>query len=294
MPYLQQEQIRVQAEIQAADAAVTSLTTQVDPLRQALVSAKAQVEAARNAVTTLQSQRPALDAAVLAADRAVIDLDRRISEHEANEPPQVIGGIEPIIRPTVVGPLTRPARPNPAWKVWKRQLGVLIQQRSQAQEEANGTHARLNELNARVAQGQAGVQAAEDQVAQGEARLEQVNQSLVAARDRASVARQKLNDLVHFSEEIDRAPMNRKALEQVAAILSARVMELEDALAVARAVSAQADATLSSLLRRRDELVNGLATVTSQLPGAESAVQAADRVAVDRFTELKTQIEGGP
>ena len=293
MPYLQQEQIRAQAEILAADAAVTSLTTQVDTLRQALVAAQARVVAARNAVTTLQSQRPALDAAVLAADRAVIDLDRRISEHEANEPPQVIGGVEPIVRPDVEGPLTRPVRPNPAWKVWKRQHGVLIQQRTQVQEEANGAHARLNELNARVAQGQAGVQAADAQVAQGEASLEQVNQSLVAARDRASLPRQKLNDLMRFSEEIDREPMDRKALEQVAAILSTRVMELEDALAIAQAVSAQADATLSSLLRRRDELVNGLATVTSQLPGAETAVQAADAIAVDRLSELKAQIEGG-
>ena len=293
MPYLQQEQIRAQAEIQAADAAVTSLTTQVDTLRQALVAAQARAEAARNAVTTLQSQRPALDAAVAAADRAVVDLDRRISEHEANEPPQVIGGVEPIVRPDVEGPLTRPVRPNPAWKVWKRQHGVLIQQRTQAQEEANGAHARLNELNARVAQGQAGVQAAEAQVAQGEASLEQVNQSLVAARDRASLARQKLNDLVRFSEEIDREPMDRKALEQVAATLSTRVMELEDALAIAQAVSAQADATLSSLLRRRDELVSGLAMVTSQLPGAETAVQAADAIAVDRLSELKAQIEGG-
>lgn len=293
MPYLQQEQIRAQAEIQAADAVVTSLTAKIDIQRQALATAQAQAEAARNAMTVLQSQRPALDAAVAAADRAVIDLDRQISEHEANEPPQVIGGVEPIVRPDVEGPLTRPVRPNPAWKVWKRQHGVLIQQRTQAQEKANGVHARLNELNARVAQGQAGVQAAEAQVAQGEASLQQANQSLVAARDRASLARQKLNDLVRFSEEIDREPMDRKSLEQVAATLSTRVMELEDALAVAQAVSAQADATLSSLLRRRDELVTGLATVTSQLPAAETAVQAADAVAVDRLSELKAQIEGG-
>jgi hypothetical protein len=82
-------------------------------------------------------------------------------------------------------------------------------------------------------------------------------------------------------------------LEQVAATLSTRVMELEDALAIAQAVSAQADETLSSLLRRRDELVTGLATVTSQLPGAETAVQAADVVAVDRLSDLTAQIEGG-
>ncbi|RPH74909.1 MAG: hypothetical protein EHM80_17150 [Nitrospiraceae bacterium] len=294
MPYLQQEQTRAQADIQAADAAVTSLMTQVDAQRQALVAAQAQVEAARNALTALQSQRPALDAAVSAANRAVIDLDRQISEHEANEPPQVIGGVEPIIQPIVERPLTRPARPNPAWRVWKRQLGVLIQQRSQAQEAANGAQARLNELNTRVAQGQAGVQAAEAQVAQGGARLEHVNQSLVAARDRASIARQGLNELVRFGEEIDRERMDRKALEQAAAKLSERVMELEDELAVARVASAEADATLSSLLRRRNELVNGLATVTGQLPGAETAVQAADATAADRLSELTALIEGGP
>jgi hypothetical protein len=284
MPYLQQEQTRVQAEIQAADAVVTSLTTQVDIQRQALVAAQAQVDVARNALTALQSQRPALDAVVSAADRAVIDLNQRISEHEGNEPPQVIGGVEPIIQPIVVGPLIRPVRPNPAWKVWKRQLGVLIQQRSQAQEAAN----------TRVAQGQSSVQAAEAHAAQGGLRLEQANQSLVAARDRASVSRQGLNDLVRLSEEIDREPMDRKALEQTAAKLSARVMVLEDALAIARAASAQADTTLSSLLRRRDELVNGLVTLAGQLPGAETAVQAADAVAADRLSELTALIEGGP
>jgi hypothetical protein len=125
-------------------------------------------------------------------------------------------------------------------------------------------------------------------------RLEQANQSLVAARDRASVSRQGLNDLVRFGEEIDREPMDRKALEQTAAKLSARVMVLEDALAIARAASAQADTTLSSLLRRRDELVNGLATLAGQLPGAETAVQAADAVAADRLSELRALIEGGP
>lgn len=78
MPYLQQEQIRAQAEIQAADAVVTSLTAKIDIQRQALATAQAQAEAARNAMTVLQSQRPALDAAVAAADRAVIDLDRQI------------------------------------------------------------------------------------------------------------------------------------------------------------------------------------------------------------------------
>ena len=294
MPYLQHEQTRAQAEIQAADAVVTSLTTHVDIQRQALGAEQAQVDVARSALTALQSQRPALDAVVSAADRAVIDLNRRISEHQGNEPPQVIGGVEPIIHPIVESPLTRPVRPNPAWKVWKRQLGVLIQQRDQAQEAANGAHARLNELNARVAQGQSGVQAAEAQVAQGGVRLEQANQALVAARDRASVARQGLNDLVRLSEEIDREPLERKALEQAAATLSVRTMELEDALTVARALSAQADATLSSLLRRRDELVNGLATVVGQLPGAETAVQAADAMAADRLSELTALIEGGP
>lgn len=111
---MQQEQTRVQAEIQAADAVVTSLTTQVEIQRQALVAAQAQVDAAQNALTALLSQRPALDAVVSAADRAVIHLNRRITEHEGNEPPQVIGGVEPIIQPIVVGPLTRPVRPNPA------------------------------------------------------------------------------------------------------------------------------------------------------------------------------------
>jgi hypothetical protein len=57
------------------------------------------------------------------------------------------------------------------------------------------------------------------------------------------VARQKLDELASLSNEIDRDPMDRRALERAAAELSARTIELEDAHRAADAASAAADAT---------------------------------------------------
>lgn len=294
MPYLQEEQKRAQAEIQVADAAVTNLTTQISTQRQALTSAQAQVEASRNALTTLQGQRPALDAAVVEADQAVATLERRIAEHEANEPPEFIGGVERTVRPMARLPITGAPRPNPAWKKWKQQLDALAQQRSQAQATANAARTRLSELDGRISQAQAALQAAETQVTQAGTVLEQLSQTLGALRDRAAVGRQRLSELVSQSGEIDRNPMDRNALEQAAAKLSVRTLELEDALAAARAVSAQADATLSAMLGRRKQLEDNLTEVSQKILDAEIAVRGKDAVAADRFRELNDHIAGGP
>jgi hypothetical protein len=55
-----------------------------------------------------------------------------------------------------------------------------------------------------------------------------------------------------LSGEIDRDPMDRGALERVAAGLSARVIELEDAYRAAAAASAAADSAVRGLAQQID------------------------------------------
>jgi chromosome segregation ATPase len=223
MPYLQNEKTRTQAEIQAAEANVANLTTQAQGQQQTIAQAQVQLHAAQSGLAGLQAQRPALEAAAAAADQVVADFDRQILEHQQNEPEQfiVIDEQEQVTRQ----PIRRghPV-PNPEWTVWKRRLDALTQQRNQAQASASAAHRRLNALNGAIAQAAAEVQSAETRAAQAAATLAQLNGTLAAARERAVAAHQRLDDLTRLSGEIDRDPMDRGALERVAAGLSARVI----------------------------------------------------------------------
>jgi chromosome segregation ATPase len=151
----------------------------------------------------------------------------------------------------------------------------------------------LNSLDQGISQATGELQAAESQSAQAAAVLEQLKEALAAATTKLQAARQKLADLVNWSDEIDRKPMNRPALEQIAAALSTRVLELEDAYAAARAVSRAADATLSSLTSRRDQLTATLADINGRLPAANEAVKVADQTAADLAQQIDEQISGG-
>jgi hypothetical protein len=276
MPYLQNEKTRTQAEIQAAEANVTALTTQAQAQQQTIAQAQVQLHAAQSGLAGLQAQRPALEAAAAAADQVVADFDRQIVEHQQNEPDQfiVIDEQEQVTRQ----PIRRghPV-PNPEWTVWKRRLDALTQQRNQAQASAFAAHNRLNALNGAIAQAAAGVQAAEAQAAQAAATLAQLNGALAAAREAVVAAHQRLDELTRLGGEIDRNPMDRGALGPVAAALSARVSELEDAYRAAAAASATADATLASLLARRNQLTAALTDANNRMPAADAEAVAADR-----------------
>lgn len=282
MPYLENEKSRAQAEIQAAEAEVASLTAQLDAQQQSVASAQAAVEAARNRLADGESQRPALEAAAASADGRVAALDQQILQHEQNEPDEFIE------RPN------KPPLPNPAWRTWKKRFDELTEQRDGAQADADATHARLNNLNQAIAQANFELQAATAQATQAAATLEQLKQALAAAQAHAVSAHQRLDDLTRLSDEIDREPMNRTDLEQAAAELSSMVMELEDAYAVARAASRSTDAALALLITRRDQVIAALADINSQLPAANAAVGAADIAAANLAQQIDDHISGGP
>ena len=282
MPYLQHEKARFQAEIQAAGAEITNLTAQQQAQQQALAAAQARASAARSGLAQAQAQIPNLEAAAAAADRRLADVDARISEHEANEP-------DPLIEIS-----NKPPRPNPAWRVWKRQLDQLTQERDQAQAGADAAHALLNDGRTQVSQAAGELQAAERQVADITSALSSTQQAIGAAQERQASAQEQLAVLDQWDEEIARDPLVRAALEPVAATLSDRAAALEDAHAVARVQNEIAEETLSSLIARRAQLTAALNDVNAQLPGATQELQAANAALSDVTRRIQLHLRRGP
>jgi chromosome segregation ATPase len=281
MPYLQNEKSRVQAEIQKLESEAASLTTQIDVQQQAVASAKTKVDDARSKLAGLQAQRPALAAAATSAGQKVDGINQQIQEHEQNEPEKSIE------RPN------KPPLPNPEWTTWNKRMEQLTEQRSRAEADAVAASTRLNNLDQSISQATAELRTAESQSNQAAAVFDQLKNSLSVTNNKLQAARQNLNDLTRFTDEIDKDPMNRPALEQAAAALSTRVLELEDAYAAARAVSRAADAALSSLTSRRDQLTAALADINSQLPAANEAVRVADQTVAELAQQIDEQISGG-
>jgi chromosome segregation ATPase len=281
MPYLQNEKSRAQAEIQKLESEAASLTTQIDAQQQAVASAKTKVDDARSKLAGLQAQRPALAAAATSADQKVDGINQQIQEHEQNEPEKSIE------RPN------KPPLPNPDWTKWNKRMEELTEQRDQAEADSVAASTRLNNLDQAISQATADLRTAESQSNQAAAVLDQLKTTLSVTNNKLQAARQNLNDLTRFTDEIDKDPMNRPALEQAAAALSTRVLELEDAYAAARAVSRAADAALASLTGRRDQLTAALADINSQLPAASEAVRVADQAVADLAQQIDEQITGG-
>ena len=281
MPYLQNEKSRTQAEIQKLESEAANLTTQIDVQQQAVASAKTKVDDARSKLAGLQAQRPALAAAVTSADQKVDGINQQIQEHERNEPEKSIE------RPN------KPPLPNPEWTRWNKRMEQLTDQLNQAEADSVAASTRLNNLDRDISQATADLRTAESQSNQAAAVLDQLKKSLSVTNNKLQAARQNLNDLTRFTDEIDRDPMDRPALEQAAAALSTRVLELEDAYAAARTVSRAAEAALSSLTSRRDQLTAALADINSQLPAANEAVRIADQEAADLAQQIDEQISGG-
>ena len=281
MPYLQNEKARTQAQIQSAEAEVTNLTAQEQAEQQIAAQAQAQGDAARSRLAGLQPQRPALEAEAATADRRLADLEIQIEQHGQTEPEQFI---------------ERPRRPpirNPEWTTWKERFDELVEQRNQAEARASAAHIRLNDLRRAISQADAEVQSAANRAAQAVATLAELRRAISAARERTAAARQRLGELVILSNEIERDPMDRRALERVAAELSARTIELEDAHRAAEAAAATADANLASLIARRDELTAALTAVNGQIPAAEAEARAADVAFEDLAGQMDRHITGG-
>ena len=169
MAFLLNERARLQAEVQAAGAQITSLTTQLQTQQQAVVAAQGRVSAAQARIADAQSKIPGLEAAAASADQRTESANQAVENHSANEPDQLIG---------------RPPRPNPAWRTWKTQLDRLTEQLSAAQAEAGAAHGRLNDGRNEVSLAVAERQAAERQVTDANNAVAATQQALVAARQR--------------------------------------------------------------------------------------------------------------
>jgi chromosome segregation ATPase len=259
--YLEHEGTRLRSEIEAADA-------QVSAAQQVLATAQARVTAALTSVANAQSQIPALQSSAVAADSRVADLDRQVAAHRENEP-------EPLLEGEDGG---RP-HPNPAWRIWKRQLESLTALQNQAQADAAAAHGRLTAGQEAVSQAQAELQVAQNLATDATLALQ-------TAQSASAAARLRLAELERWQLEIARDPLDRPALEQTAADLSTKTRALEESLTLARFGQEDAEANLAALIAQRQTLMDLLTGINASLPPAQAELQAAQAAAAQASDEL--------
>ncbi|MEO8338325.1 MAG: hypothetical protein ABI604_01245 [Nitrospirota bacterium] len=269
MPYLEQERAQLQEELQAAVAEQSALTAKLDTQHQTVIAGQAQVSSAQTQLAQRQAAVPPLQTAANEADNRVADLDQQILD--ASEPEQ---GIPPV--------------------EWRRRLTALKQQRGQAQAAASAAHARLSAGQAAVPQAQAAVQAAERQVRDASAVVVGTQTAITAVQARQEAIQQQIANVAKVNAEIDRDPINRQTVEQLAAELSVRVFELEDAHIQARLEQEDAEERLSGLIAQRDELTQRIADVTTRLPEAHARLEAALRELAQAEANVTAALEEGP
>lgn len=261
MALLEQERIRLQAAIDAAAAEVSAR-------QQALLAAQARVGEAQTQVAEAQSRLPALQSAAAAADARVANAEAEVQAHMANEPD-----------PTIDVEDGRPPRPNPAWRVWKRQLDQLRVQRDQAQAAAAAAHGALGNGQRAVVQAQMAEQLTQRQV-------EEATAARRSGQSALNVAQQNMADLERWLAEIARDPLQRTALEQVASQVSTRALALQESLTLARFAQEDTESRLASLVARRNQLNDTLVDVNGRIPGAQTEVEAAQEAADAASAEL--------
>jgi chromosome segregation ATPase len=282
MAFLQNEKARLQAEVQAAGAQITTLTTQLQTQQQAVVAASGRVSAAQTRVADAQSRIPALEAAAAAADQRAQAAQEAVDNHAANEP-------DPVIE---VG--ARPPRPNPAWRTWKTQMDRLVQQLDAAHTESGAAHGRVNDGRNELSLAIAERQAAERQVADSKNAVAVTQQAISTARQRQDAAQAQVAVLDRWNDEIARDPLARPTLEQTAAELSDRAAALDEAFAVARVQREIAEETQASLIARRDQLTPALNQVNGQLPGVSEELRVARLALTSATRNIQNLRRRGP
>jgi DNA repair exonuclease SbcCD ATPase subunit len=281
MPYLQHEKTRVQTEIQRADEEIAALNARLQAQQQTIATAAARVQAAQNRLTETQAPIPGLEAAAASAEQRVENSGHRIDEHAANEPESVIE--------TEHGP-----RPNPEWRIWKRELDRLIRARDQAQADASAAHARLSEARAQVSRATGELHNAERQLAEARAAAAAIEQAIRAAQQKQAAAQKELDLLNRSDEEISRDPLDRKTLEQIAAELSGRATVLHDAYQLARVQNEIANETLASLNARRAQITAALERLNSDLSPAQAELNAARAALTAATRNIERHFRRGP
>jgi chromosome segregation ATPase len=278
MPYLQDEKTRLLAEMQAAAAETTTLTTQLGPQQQAMADAQTRLSAAQTRLTAAQTQLAGLEAAAATADQRVGYLNNQIELHRE---------LEPIGEPGAPVPVA-------VYRRWYDRLLDLNDQHYQAEAAAATAHAHVDNGRAAVSQVTAEVQAAASQVAAATAAVQATQLAIEAARKRQETARTQVANLDRWNEEIARDPLARKTLEQVAAELSDQTAVLEEAYAEARVQHEILEETLASLSARRDQLIPALNDVHAQLPAAQTELQAASAALAVLASRIETLFRRGP
>jgi chromosome segregation ATPase len=294
MPYLEQEKIRIQAEVQADAAEIAGLTAQLATQQQAVETAQALVTSAQSSVTDAQAQVSALNAAAMAADQKVSTLDQQIANHEANEPDRFLDGEDLFAGSPARIPLGSRPRPNPEWRIWKRVLDQLIQEREQAHANAIAAHAQFSQGQVAVSQAQAGVQAAERQVSEATATVQATQFAITSVRQHQIALEQQVADLEHWQTEIARDPLDRAVLERVATELSARALAAEEALTMTQFEQEDAQQRLAALVARQEQLIPLLNEVNGQLPAAQAELQAAQGAFVVATRNVEAHVRRGP
>jgi chromosome segregation ATPase len=269
MPYLEQERIHLQAELQAAIAEESGLAARLATQQQAVTAAQAQVGAAQTGLAQRQAEVVTLEEATNEADSRVADLDQQILD--ASEP-------EPGVPPAE----------------WRRLLAALRRQREQARAGAAATHARLDAGQAAVAQARAAVQAAERRVSDAQAAVVGTQTAVAEVRARQQALQQQIANIAQVNVEIDRDPIDRKTVEQLAAELSVRVFDLEDAYVQASLEQEDAEELLRGLIARRDDLTQRIADATTRLPDAQAKLESAQRELAEAEADITAVFEEGP
>jgi chromosome segregation ATPase len=145
-----------------------------------------------------------------------------------------------------------------------------------------------------VSQAQAGVQAAERQVSEANATVAGTQTAIAGVQARQQAIQQQITGIANVTTEIDRDPITRPTVEQLAAELSARVFELEDAHTQARLEQEDAEERLSSLIARRDDLTQRVADATTRLPDAQAKLESALRTLAETEANVTAAFEEGP
>ena len=130
MPYLKQDTIRLQTELQTLIAQQAPLNAQLATQQQAVTAAQAQRTGAQNGVAQAQARIPPLQAAAAAADANVAEIEQEL--RDAAEPP---AGIPPV--------------------TWRVRLTALRKKLALAKTAATAAHAKVAEAQQGVVQAQA-------------------------------------------------------------------------------------------------------------------------------------------
>lgn len=271
MPYLDQERTRLQTDLQVLVTKQSSLTAMLSAQQEAVTAAQAHVGMAQAHVTQKRSE-----AAVL--QKAAADADRLLAEKED----ALRDGQEPL------------EGEKPA--VWRARIKRLEAARDQARTEATTARAKFDAGQTALAQAQTAVQTAEQQVNDAKAVVAATQTAIANMQARQQTVQQQIDHIAKVNAEIPRDPINREMVEQLAAELSARVVELEDAFIQARLDQEDAEEHVRTIIARKAGLTQGITVIDGkdgelskamkELATAQGAFDIADE-------NLRTALEVG-